>query len=61
MLRRILKYETTVKLPLQNFPDPVGKPRLGRYQLHRRGKIARLLKPKRKRDDGESAGPCKSK
>jgi hypothetical protein len=46
MLRRILKIETTVKLPLQVYHS--AKPHHERYQLRRRGKIAQLMKPKKK-------------
>lgn len=46
MLQRTLKLEVTIKVPLQAY---VGvTPSHARYQLRRRGKIARLLKPKRK-------------
>lgn len=43
---RKLKIETVVRIPLQAY---AGKnPRHQRYQLRRRGKIAQLLKPKRR-------------
>jgi hypothetical protein len=44
MLKRKLKIETTVSIPLSAYHSE--KPRHQRYQLQRRGKIAQLLKPK---------------
>lgn len=46
MLQRTLRLEVTIKVPLQACAG--RKPSHVRYQLRRRGKIARLLKPKRK-------------
>jgi hypothetical protein len=57
MLRRALKIETTVHVPLQNYHSK--KPGHERYQLQRRGKIARLLKPKPKRAHGQPERPEK--
>lgn len=47
MLTRAVKIETTINIPLRAYH--AKKPHHERYQLQRRGKIARLLKPKPRR------------
>lgn len=47
-LAREITFEVTRKIPLRAFGDQ-GKPRFARYQIKRRGLIARLLKPKPKK------------
>jgi hypothetical protein len=47
MLQRRIKFELEMKVPLR--ASHAGNARQWRYQLQRRGKIARLLKPRPRR------------
>jgi len=47
-IARVITMTITQKVPLRAYGDQ-GKPRFARYQIQRRGTIARLTKPKRRK------------